>query len=103
MCGQFFYILQVDACVDILGKYLDNIISNPSNPKVRKIRFANKAYQERVAKVDGAAHFLSAAGFDHTRMRNDDTGEDEEVWLFNPDKSEDAFAHITVSSSYPAS
>ncbi|ODN03442.1 UBX domain-containing protein 6 [Orchesella cincta] len=73
---------KVNTCVDILCKYLDNIINNPDNPKVRKIRFANKAYQERVAVVEGSAEFLRAAGFEKTRVNNDDTGEEEDIWYF---------------------
>ncbi|CAL8109598.1 unnamed protein product [Orchesella dallaii] len=87
---------KVNTCVEILGKYLDNIINNPDNPKVRKIRFANKAYQEKVAVVEGSSEFLRAAGFEKSRITNDDTGEEEDVWFFvaAPENMEAALAHL---------
>lgn len=93
-------VLQVTTCVDILCKYLDNIIANPDNPKVRKIRFANKAYQEKVAPVEGATLFLQAAGFRRAQVKNDETGTDEDVWLFSPGESglEESISLMTVSN-----
>lgn len=49
--------------MDTLCKYLDNIIHNPGEEKFRKIRKSNKAYQERIACMDGTDIFLQAAGF----------------------------------------
>ncbi len=90
--------MQVNTCVDILCKYLDNIIGSPENPKVRKIRFANKAYQEKVAVIEGSAQFLKASGFKKSHVKNDDTGENEDIWLFSPkdEHIETSIAHITV-------
>lgn len=83
--------------MDILCRYLDNIITNPDNPKVRKIRFGNKAYQDKVNVIEGASQFLTAAGFEKTRMKNDDTGDDEDVWYFKPSDGDmkTAVAHLT--------
>ena len=57
---------------------MDNIIQNPSEEKFRKVRKSNKAYQERVAILEGSDIFLQAAGFITTSI------EDQEFWLFPP-------------------
>lgn len=54
---------KVTICVETLVKYLDNIISNPSEEKFRKIRIANKAFSDRVVPLAGTEEFLQAAGF----------------------------------------
>ncbi|VDL68222.1 unnamed protein product, partial [Nippostrongylus brasiliensis] len=53
-----------EAAVETIGKYLQNIIENPDEPKYRRIRISNKVFQERVACVKGAREFLSAVGFE---------------------------------------
>lgn len=65
---------------------------------MRKIRFANKAYQEKVAVIEGSSQFLKASGFIRSNVKNDDTGENEDIWLFSPkeENMEIAIAHITV-------
>ena len=49
---------QIKVCVATLGKYLENIILNPTDEKYRKIRKSNKAYQVdtclKVAQARGA-------------------------------------------------
>ena len=68
---------KVQTCVDTLCKYLDNILQNPTDEKYRKIRTGNKAFQERVACVEGADLFLRSVGFekltldDQVRRSND--------------------------------
>ena len=54
---------KVKICIDTLIKYLDNIISNPTEEKFLKIRQSNKVFQERVAGLAGTEEFLFAAGF----------------------------------------
>ncbi|VDL64680.1 unnamed protein product, partial [Nippostrongylus brasiliensis] len=78
-----------EAAVETIGKYLQNIIENPEEPKYRRIRISNKVLcgnlknfvietfaeivrsaffrglgTERVACVKGAREFLSAVGFE---------------------------------------
>lgn len=36
---------RIDACVEILGKYLENIINNPEEEKYQKIRMQNRVFQ----------------------------------------------------------
>lgn len=36
---------RIDACVETLGKYLENIINNPEEEKYQKIRMQNRVFQ----------------------------------------------------------
>lgn len=76
---------KVKACVDILCRYLNNIIEDPDNEALHKIRLENKIYCEKVDTVEGSTLFLQAAGFKVTqsRERNEETGAYEGIWLFN--------------------
>lgn len=51
------------AAIEILNKYLNNIINSPTEPKYRRIRITNRVYQEKVASAKGGPAFLKAAGF----------------------------------------
>ncbi|OQR79071.1 UBX domain-containing protein 6-like [Tropilaelaps mercedesae] len=55
--------LMVQACVEILCKYLKNVIDNPDNVKFRKIKLTNKVFLDKVKPIVGAMEFLEAAGF----------------------------------------
>ncbi|KAK3102614.1 hypothetical protein FSP39_012651 [Pinctada imbricata] len=59
---------KVKVCVDTLSKYLDNLISNPSEEKFRKIRLGNKAFKERVGPLKGTDEFLQAVGFKLSKL-----------------------------------
>lgn len=50
--------------VDILSKYLDNLIVNAGEPKYRRIRTSNKVFSEKVAPIKGCVEFLEAVGFE---------------------------------------
>lgn len=69
-------MLQVQVCVNTLCKYLDNILQNPSDEKFRKIKKSNKAYQDRVACIEGTDIFLQAVGF------NSQTLDGQDFWVF---------------------
>ena len=62
--------------MDTLCKYLDNIMQNPTEEKFRKIRQSNKAYQERIAVLEGTSLFLQSAGF------MSQTLDEQEFWVF---------------------
>ena len=68
--------MQVKICVETLCKYLDNIMQNPTEEKFRKIRQSNKAYQERIAVLEGTSLFLQSAGF------MSQTLDEQEFWVF---------------------
>ncbi|KAJ1369083.1 PUB domain [Parelaphostrongylus tenuis] len=53
-----------EVAIETIGKYLQNIIEYPDEPKYRRIRLSNKAYQERVASVKGGPEFLKSVGFE---------------------------------------
>lgn len=60
----------LEACVEIILKYLNNIIANPDDMKYRKIRQNNQFFKERVTPVLGAMELLHGAGF--TDIREND-------------------------------
>lgn len=53
----------VRSCIDILNKYLTNILDNPGDEKYRKIKLSNRVFKEKVQPIIGAVEFLEAAGF----------------------------------------
>ncbi|RZF40628.1 hypothetical protein LSTR_LSTR007511 [Laodelphax striatellus] len=64
---------KVGQCIETICKYLENIISNPSEEKYRKIRMSNKIYVEKVKHIEGALEFLLAAGFQRETLPFQDT------------------------------
>ncbi|XP_066287477.1 UBX domain-containing protein 6-like [Branchiostoma lanceolatum] len=78
---------KVQVCVDTLRKYLENILANPTEEKFRKIRLSNKAFQDRVATMEGHEEFLQAAGFSLKELPHQDTV--EPFWVLSEDKCED--------------
>lgn len=54
---------KVESCIDVLCRYLDNILKNPDDEKYRKIKQENKVFQERVKPVKGSVEFLLGCGF----------------------------------------
>ncbi|XP_050474543.1 UBX domain-containing protein 6 [Bombus huntii] len=67
---------RIDACVETLGKYLENIINNPEEEKYQKIRMQNRIFQDKVAPIEGALEFLNAAGFHQKKLLNNDKEDD---------------------------
>jgi UBX domain-containing protein 6 len=66
-------------CIDTICRYIDNIMSHPDDEKYRKIRLYNKAFQERVAHIEGALMFLEAIGFEKKCLPHE--GKDEEFYV----------------------
>lgn len=56
--------------IETIRKYLQNIMENQNDPKFRKIRMSNKAFQERVLSVKGGREFLEAVGFEEREEEN---------------------------------
>nr|XP_002129952.1 UBX domain-containing protein 6-like [Ciona intestinalis] len=75
---------KVQAAVDIIIRYIDNIIAHPGEEKYQKIRKNNKVFTEKVASVEGAEEFLEAAGF-QKRM-----GENDEIYFILNDTEVDS-------------
>ena len=80
---------KVEACIDILQKYLDNILKNPGNEKFLKIRLENKAFREKVAPIKGSVEYLQAAGFEQIRLTGPDDKTMEDYLIFDAGMSED--------------
>lgn len=78
---------KVNICIETLSKYIENILSNPTEEKFRKIRISNKAYQERIEPVEGTKEFLEAAGFSIKELPFNDTT--EKFWVFPEEKLDD--------------
>ena len=70
---------RVNICVEILNKYLENIIKNPCEEKYRKIRLKNKVFQDKVKGVKGVNELLTmAVGFVQVKLPvNTDEGEED--------------------------
>ena len=49
---------------DILLRFANNIINNPTNPKYRSIRVANKTFQSKLLPVVGGVECLFTMGFE---------------------------------------
>lgn len=67
-------------CVNVLCRYIDNIIANPTETKFHKIRCENATFKEKVAPILGASELLYAAGFRQQRLEHNGTEEDFLVW-----------------------
>mmetsp|Transcript_37482 Transcript_37482/g.84508 ORF Transcript_37482/g.84508 Transcript_37482/m.84508 type:complete len:480 (-) Transcript_37482:75-1514(-) len=51
-------------CLSTLRIYSKNLQDNPQEPKFKKLKLENKAFQTRIMPYDGAMDFLEAIGFD---------------------------------------
>mmetsp|Transcript_4577 Transcript_4577/g.12560 ORF Transcript_4577/g.12560 Transcript_4577/m.12560 type:complete len:489 (-) Transcript_4577:34-1500(-) len=51
-------------CLTTLRIYVKNLQDNPQDPKFKKLKLENKAFQSRVAPFDGAIEFLDVMGFE---------------------------------------
>lgn len=82
---------KVNVCIETLCKYIENIVSNPTEEKFHKIRMSNKAYQERILPVEGTKEFLEAAGFVTQELPFNDTT--DTFWVF-PEENLDDLASL---------
>ncbi|XP_066262322.1 UBX domain-containing protein 6 [Euwallacea similis] len=71
---------KVQDCVNILCRYIDNIIGNPTETKFHRIRCYNPTFTDKVLPVLGASEFLYAAGFKQQRLEHNGVEEDFLVW-----------------------
>jgi len=51
-------------CLATLRIYIKNLQDNPQDPKFKKLKLENKAFQSRIAPYDGAIEFLDVMGFE---------------------------------------
>ncbi|CAG9766427.1 unnamed protein product [Ceutorhynchus assimilis] len=71
---------KVQECANILCRYIDNILGNPTETKFHKIRCSNQTFSEKVLPLLGAIEFLSAAGFRQQKLEHNGVEEDFWVW-----------------------
>ncbi|KAI4468485.1 ubx-related [Holotrichia oblita] len=72
---------KVTECMDVLCRYLDNIIANPTEVKFHKIRCQNALFKDKVEPIFGAVELLYAAGFRQQEI--DHNGTLEQFWVFD--------------------
>lgn len=72
---------KVSDCVNILCRYLDNIIANSTEQKFHKIRCENATFKDKVVPILGSAELLFAAGFRPDKI--DNNGVEEDFWVFS--------------------
>jgi len=51
-------------CLSTLKLYIKNLADNPQDPKFKKLKLDNKAFQSRIAPYEGAVEFLDVMGFE---------------------------------------
>lgn len=66
--------------MNVLCRYLDNIIGNPEETKFHKIRCSNATFNDKVLPILGAINLLYAAGFRQQKLSVNDVEEDFWVW-----------------------
>ncbi|KAK6630517.1 hypothetical protein RUM43_014502 [Polyplax serrata] len=79
---------KVDACIETIEKYFENILKYPNEEKYRKIRMTNKIFEEKVKPIEGALLLLEAAGFQVQELPHQDTH--ESFLIFPKEKVEEA-------------
>ncbi|KAJ8963065.1 hypothetical protein NQ318_018529 [Aromia moschata] len=72
---------KVTDCVNVLCRYLDNLIANPDETKFHKIRCSNATFCEKVVPVLGATDLLYAAGFRQQKLEVN--GVEEDFWMWS--------------------
>lgn len=78
----------IKQCIEMLGKYLDNIIEHPGEEKYQRIRTGNKVLSEKVLALRGALEFLQAVGFEQKTITGAD-GASDEFLVLNTERAND--------------
>lgn len=74
---------------ETLQKYLQNLIEHPEDPKYRRIRMSNKAFQERVGAAKGGVEFLLACGFEESLEAAPEGSSPEKFLVISEEKADD--------------
>jgi len=75
---------KLNKCVEILNKYIENIMKSPNEEKFRKIKLENAVFKEKVYSCKYADLVLKKSGFKPTTIKTNDVDEDFFVYE-NPD------------------
>jgi len=74
---------KLKACVEILNKFVQNILGKPDEPKYRKIRVENKIFKEKVYNCKYADLVLKKTGFTAESLSvTDDSEEKEDFFVY---------------------
>lgn len=80
---------KVETCVNILNKYVQNIIDHPGEEKYRKIRKGNKVFQEKVKPIVGVEEYLTkGCGFNSEVIPvspSEEPGSNEDFYVMSED------------------
>lgn len=79
---------QVKHCIEMLGRYIDNVVDHPGEEKYQRIRLGNKVLSEKVLSLRGANEFLQAIGFEKNKIEGPD-GTSDEFLVLSGDKAND--------------
>ena len=77
----------LEPALELLIKMYTAIIDKPNEPKVRRIRWMNAKVQQHLANVPVAQDFLLASGFAIIQSPVEDTGESEDIIVFQEGSS----------------
>ena len=72
-------------CVEILNKFVDNILASPNEEKYRKIRIENPTIKEKVMSCKFVDMVLTKAGFCKKSQMNADTQTLEDYFVYEGD------------------
>ncbi|XP_074644212.1 UBX domain-containing protein 6-like [Tubulanus polymorphus] len=85
---------KVKSCVDIICKYLDNLIDNEGGEKYCKIRVGNRVFQEKVIALEGVDEFMQSVGFTRRMIPNPET--EEEFYVISAELAVDVERLSTI-------
>jgi hypothetical protein len=91
----------LEPCIELLNKYADNILNNPTDVKYRKIKMSNKIFAEKVKPVPGAIEILKAAGFEEVTEEID--GNQETFLIFPADREDHYLTQLKQFLNAPLS
>ncbi|PAV59909.1 hypothetical protein WR25_12509 [Diploscapter pachys] len=78
-----------DTCIDTIGKYVSNILEHSDDPKYRKIKMSNRAFQERIAACRGGMAFLKTIGFEEKQEAPEGDAEPEKFLVMSEGRAQD--------------
>ncbi|PAV57337.1 hypothetical protein WR25_13734 isoform B [Diploscapter pachys] len=77
-----------DTCIDTIGKYVSNILEHSDDPKYRKIKMSNRAFQEQITACKGGMAFLKTIGFEEKQEAPEGDAEPEKFLVMSEDRAQ---------------
>ncbi|KAI6231301.1 UBX domain-containing protein 6 [Aphelenchoides besseyi] len=63
---------RIDQGVQLLVRYINNVLADPSDPKFRSIKTSNKSYIEKILSLKGGPELMKAIGFLEQQDKNNE-------------------------------